>query len=195
MRRGVAGGFRLLVYLHLPHDKHYDLFMLAALTALIFIPMLIEARRAARNEAAQRARGGVEPADDVYRLMQWAYPGAFAAMLIERTVRGGPRAVLVAAGAVVFLAAKALKWWAILSLGPCWTFRVIIVPGAPLVRRGPYRWLRHPNYVGVVGELVGAALLAGAWWTGVASTAGFGLLLSKRIAVESRMLAHATRGT
>jgi methyltransferase len=169
--------------------------MLVALTALIFIPMLIEARRAARNEAAQRRRGGIEPAGDVYKVMQWVYPGAFGAMLVEGAFRGGPPAAVAVAGACLFLAAKGLKWWAIVSLGPFWTFRVIVVPGAPLVRRGPYACLRHPNYVGVVGELVGAALLAGAWWTGGCATAVFGLLLSKRIDVESRMLAHATRGT
>ena len=56
------------------------------------------------------------------------------------------------------MAAKALKWWAILTLGRFWTFRVIVVPGATLVAGGPYRWLRHPNYVGVIGELVGVGV-------------------------------------
>ena len=56
---------------------------------------------------------------------------------------------------MVFAGAKALKWWAIDTLGGAWTFRVIVVPDAPLVARGPYRWLRHPNYVGVLGEFIG----------------------------------------
>src|SRR6185295_13117838 len=102
--------------------------------------MLIEARRAARNERAQRARGGVEPAGDVYGAMRIAYPLAFAAMLGEGLVRERPPSVpMVATGVVLFAAAKALKWWAILSLGPFWTFRVIVVPDVPLIRRGPYR--------------------------------------------------------
>src|SRR5581483_8570303 len=104
--------------------------MLAVVASLIFIPMLIEARRAARNERAQRARGGIEPADDVYKWMQWAYPGAFAAMLVERAVRGAPPWGMIALGVLTFAVAKALKWWAILSLGGFWTFRVIVVPGA-----------------------------------------------------------------
>src|SRR5262245_19906485 len=156
--------------------------------------MLIEARRASRNERAQRARGGSAPRDDVYALLPIGYPLAFAAMLAEGLARQPPPAGLVATGVAVFVAAKALKWWAILSLGPFWTFRVIVVPDVPLIRRGPYRWLRHPNYVGVVGELLGVAIAAGAAVFGVAAMAGFGLLLFKRIRVEERMLATASRG-
>jgi methyltransferase len=161
----------------------------------IYLPMLLEAQRAARNERAQRARGGIEPSDDVYKMMRVAYPAAFLAMLGEGAVRGGVPATALVAGATLFVLAKALKWWAILTLGPFWTFRVIVVPGAPLVASGPYRWLRHPNYVGVVGELAGAALMTGALVAGPIATAGFVALLSKRISVESRMLESASRGT
>ncbi|HMF96770.1 MAG TPA: isoprenylcysteine carboxylmethyltransferase family protein [Vicinamibacterales bacterium] len=164
------------------------------LAIAVFGTMLIEARRAARNERVQRDRGGVEPPDDVYRVMRIAYPLAFAAMLGEGFLRQPVPAGLVATGMTLFAAAKALKWWAILSLGRFWTFRVIVVPGVPLIRRGPYRWLRHPNYVGVVGELVGVAVAAGAAVFGVAAMTGFGLLLVKRIRVEERMLATAPRG-
>ena len=161
---------------------------LAIVAAIVFAAMLIEARRASRNERAQRARGGIEPPGDVYRLMRIVYPGAFLAMLAEGAWRGAPAPGVIAAGAVVFGAAKALKWWAILSLGPSWTFRVIVVPGARLVVGGPYRWLRHPNYVAVIGELFGAAALAGAPVAGVAAIAIFGALVARRIAVEDRAL-------
>lgn len=150
--------------------------------------MLVEARRAARNERAQRARGGVEPPGDVYGLMRIVYPGAFLAMLAEGAVRGAPPPGVLLVGAMVFTGGKALKWWAILSLGSFWTFRVIVVPGAPLVARGPYRFVRHPNYVGVVGELAGAAAIAGAPVAGVVAAGFFVALLVKRIAVEERAL-------
>ena len=91
--------------------------------------MLVEARRASRNERAQRARGGLEPSGDVYRIMQVAYPGAFLAMIVEGAIRGTPPTAVFVAGVMLFVAAKALKWWAIHALGPCWTFRVIVVPG------------------------------------------------------------------
>jgi len=164
----------------------------ALLAAIVFGTMLLEARRASRNERAQLARGGVEPQGDVYRVMRVVYPLAFLAMLVEGIARGSdlssPR---VAAGAAIFAGAKALKWWAILSLGPSWTFRIIVVPGAPLVTRGPYRWLRHPNYAGVMGELVGVLLMAGAPVSGLAALTVFGLLVARRIAVEERALAAA----
>ena len=162
--------------------------LLLTLAAIVFGSMLVEALRAARNERAQRARGGIEPPGDVYELMRIVYPGAFLAMLVEGAVRGAPPPGVLVGGAIVFAAGKALKWWAILSLGPFWTFRVIVVPGASLVARGPYRWMRHPNYVGVLGELAGAAAVAGAPVAGVVATGLFAALLIRRIAVEERAL-------
>jgi methyltransferase len=163
------------------------------LFAIVFGSMLVEARRAAANERAQLARGGIEPTGDVYKVMRVVYPGAFLAMFVEGALRAAPRPMFVFAGAALFLAAKALKWWAIVSLGPFWTFRVVVLPGARLVAVGPYRWLRHPNYVGVIGELAGAALMTGAPVTGLAGIATFSWLLVRRIAVEERALREAAR--
>lgn len=162
----------------------------AVLGVIVFGFMLIEARRASRNERAQRARGGIEPGDDaqVFATMRIAYPAAFASMLTEGVLRGGPAAGVFLLGAAVFTAAKALKWWAILELGPCWTFRVVVVPGVPLVNGGPYRYVRHPNYLGVFGELVGAALMTGATISGPIATLAFTALMARRIAVEQRAL-------
>jgi methyltransferase len=150
--------------------------------------MAIEASRAARNERAQRASGGIEPAGDVYRIMQVAYPGAFVAMLAEGAARGGASWSALAIGTAVFVLSKALKWWAILTLRQAWTFRVIVVPQAPLVVSGPYRVMRHPNYVGVIGELVGVALMTGAWIAGPITTIGFLSLIAKRVRIETRAL-------
>jgi methyltransferase len=161
------------------------------LALVIFAFMAIEARRAARNERAQRARGGIEPPGDVYRWIAVAYPASFVAMLIEGAFRGAPPPAVAAVGAVVFALAKALKWWAILTLGHFWTFRVIVVPRAPLVTDGPYRFLRHPNYVAVAGELVGVALMTGALAAGPVATVAFGALMLKRIEIEQRALAAA----
>jgi len=186
-------GAILLAVLVAQHELNKGPSLLIA--TIVFAAMLLEARHASRNERAQRARGGVEPLDDVYRIMQLVYPASFAAMFVEDAVRGGPGSAVVIAGAALFAASKALKIWAIRSLGPSWTFRVIVVPGAALVEKGPYRWLRHPNYLAVIGELASVAAMTGALVSGPTALAVFGLLLIKRIHVENRALAAAARGS
>jgi methyltransferase len=161
--------------------------LLIAAFIVVYAFMIVEARRAAHNEAIQRARGGIEPAGDVYRWMQWAYPGTFLAMFVESALRGPAPMARVWLGAFLFVAGKALKWWAIRTLGGDWTFRVIVVPDSRPIRSGPYRWLRHPNYAGVIGELVGATLMTDARVAGPIAILGFGVLLARRIAVENRV--------
>lgn len=156
---------------------------------IVFGFMLAEARRAARNEAIQRARGGVEPPGDVYKMMRVVYPGAFLAMCIEGAWRGMASGSIALTGGIVFALAKALKWWAIVTLGPFWTFRVIVIPKAPRVVNGPYRWLNHPNYVGVAGEFLGVALMTRAWGAAAVTLIVWTALLLKRIEVETSALA------
>ena len=91
----------------------------------------------------------------------------------------------------LLVAAHALRWWCITSLGPQWNTRVVVVPGLALVARGPYRWLRHPNYVAVVVEGVALPLVHSAWITAVVFTVLNAVLLRTRIRVEDRALAEA----
>ena len=147
-----------------------------------------EAVLSAHNASVLRARGAVEPPGDVYRLMQWAYPLAFVLMAGEGAWRGGSPPALIVVGLAVFGLAKALKAWAIATLGPRWSFRVLVPPGEPPVVRGPYRLMRHPNYLAVCGEIAGAALIVGAFAAGIAAFLGFGWLMLRRIAVEDRAL-------
>jgi len=158
------------------------------LLLVVFVPALIESRRSRRNERALRARGAVEPPRDVYPLMLVVYPACFLAMIAEGWNREPERGPWVAAGALLFVVAKSLKYWAIATLGERWTFRVLVLPGAPLVTGGPYRWLRHPNYVGVAGELVSVAMMANAPIAGTVSVLSFGALMLARIRVEERAL-------
>jgi methyltransferase len=158
------------------------LFMLA------FAPMLFEAQLAAHHDRALREAGAVEPRDDVFRWMRVMYPAVFVAMGIEAYHRPHGADGLVVAGICVFVLAKGLKYWAIATLGPRWTFRVLVPPRSTLVSAGPYRFMRHPNYLGVIGELAGFALMAHAAFAGVASVLVFGWLIARRIAVEERAL-------
>lgn len=161
---------------------------LLLLATVVFVPMLIEAGISRRNESRLRALGAVEPPGDVYRLMQLVYPLSFAAMLAEGALRVPRVDVIVAAGFTIFVGAKLLKYWAIMTLGDRWAFRVLVPPGSALVAAGPYRILRHPNYVAVLGELIGAALIARAPVSGVVAAVLFGLLILRRITVEEAAL-------
>lgn len=160
---------------------------LLALTAVLLM-MAGEYALSRHNERILRERGAIEPADDVIGIMRWAYPGCFAAMAIEGAWFGPATPEALSIGLAIFGFAKALKIWAISTLGIRWTFRVLVLPGASLVSRGPYAVLRHPNYVAVIGEIIGIALLVWAPFTGALSVGGFSALLSRRIRVENRAL-------
>jgi len=159
-----------------------------AALAVIIAFMLGELALSRRNERILIARGAVEPPDPVYRTMRWAYPGAFVAMAVEGAILGPSAGVVALAGVLIIAAAKLLKFWAIATLGERWTYRVLVVPGAPLVSSGPYRWMRHPNYAGVIGELLGMAVLMAARVTGPVSLLFFSWLLRRRILAEERAL-------
>jgi methyltransferase len=88
----------------------------------------------------------------------------------------------------LFLLVQPLRYWAILSLGENWNTRILVVPGAKPVRRGPYRYLKHPNYVVVVVEILTFPLIFGAWITALVFSALNAALLSVRIREEDRAL-------
>jgi methyltransferase len=165
---------------------------------VVAVTMLGELAISRRNERLLLARGAIEPPDPVYSNMRGGYPAVFASMAVEGMLRGagfdwwivdstGP-GWWTWLGVVVFAGGKALKYWAMATLGERWTYRVLVLPGAPLVKSGPYRLMRHPNYVGVVGELTGMLLITAAWTTGPAGTLLFMWFLQQRIAAENRAL-------
>jgi methyltransferase len=88
----------------------------------------------------------------------------------------------------LFAAGMGLRLWTIRTLGGRWSTRVVVLPGEPLVTTGPFRWLRHPNYLGVVLELAALPLVHGAWITAVAFSVLNGMLLRARIRVEDAAL-------
>src|SRR6201992_3281121 len=116
--------------------------------------------------------------------------GLIAGCVLEPLL--GDRSFIPALGwpmLAVTLAANGLRWWCIATLGERWTARVITLPGASLVRSGPYRWLRHPNYVAVIVEGAGVPLTGSAWITAAAFTAANAVLLTVRIRCEAGALA------
>jgi methyltransferase len=167
---------------------------IVATLVLVFALMAFEQRLSSRHERRLLARGAVAPRGDVYAWMTIVYPLAFVVPAIEGWLRADvPREMWVTGGAV-FVSAKALKYWAIRTLGERWSFRVLVLPGVPLIVRGPYRFLPHPNYAALPGEIAGAAMLVGGPGAGALFTILFGCLMLKRIRVEERAHSAASRG-
>ncbi|WP_085367568.1 isoprenylcysteine carboxyl methyltransferase family protein [Leifsonia sp. NCR5] len=144
-----------------------------------------------RNAAWSFARGGVEFGRGHFPPMVGLHTGLLLACLAE--VWFGDRPFIPWLGwpmLVLVLASQALRWWCIAALGPRWNTRVIIVRDLPLVTRGPYRWLKHPNYVAVVVEGFALPLVHTAWITAIAFTVlNAVLLLAVRIPCEDKALA------
>lgn len=167
---------------------------IAAITTLAALLIMGgEAVLSSFNERLLRARGAIEPEGDVIGLMRWAYPAAFIAMGIEGALAGPAPPNILMGGLAFFGAAKALKVWAISSLGSRWTFRVLVVPGEPLVTSGPYRFIPHPNYLAVAGEFLSVAAIVWAPVTGPLAAIGFGWLMILRMKIEDRALGRGAR--
>lgn len=151
--------------------------------ALVALQRLVELARSRRNETALLARGGVEVGARHYPLLVLLHGGWLLAMLAF-----APRDALNLALLGTFLILQALRVWVIATLGPYWTTRVISVADAPLVRTGPYRWLKHPNYWIVVGEIALLPAAFGAYAVAVVFSVLNAVLLAHRVRVEEAAL-------
>ena len=144
----------------------------------------------ARHATGLLRRGGAEYGFGHFPVMIVLHVGLIAGCVLEPLL--GHRTFIPALGwpmLAVTVAANALRWWCITTLGERWTARVIVLPGEPLVRSGPYRWFAHPNYVAVIIEGFALPLTGSAWITAVAFTALNAALLTVRIRCEVKALA------
>jgi methyltransferase len=163
--------------------------LFAVFVAALGLQRLIELRLSQRNEQMMRQRGGREHAPETYCWIVTLHSAWFAAMLLE--VFAGRRKFhsrLAALAFGVFAAGQALRLIAIRTLGWRWSTRVMTVPGQPPVRRGIYRYIRHPNYLGVALEILAAPLLHSAYLTSVTFGVANLLLLRDRIRREEQAL-------
>ncbi|WP_371636992.1 isoprenylcysteine carboxyl methyltransferase family protein [Streptomyces zaomyceticus] len=163
------------------------------LLAAVAAERLVELVVARRNAAWTLARLGVEYGSGHYPVMVALHTALLASCLTEAWLAHRP--FVPALGwtmvAVVVLA-QALRWWCVTILGPYWNTRVIVVPGARLVRAGPYRFARHPNYVAVVAEIAALPLVHSAWLTSTVFTVANAALLAVRIRCEDTALGRVS---
>ena len=162
--------------------------------AALGLQRLFELRLSRRNEQWMRLRGGREHVPGTYPGIVALHTAWFAAMLLEVFLgrrRFHPRLAILALG--LFAAGQSLRLTAIRTLGPRWSTRVMTVPGAAPVQHGIYRYLRHPNYLGVELEILAAPLVHSAYLTAAAFGAANLLLLRDRIRREEQALEENNR--
>jgi methyltransferase len=150
----------------------------------VTLQRLAELPHAERNTRALMARGAVEIGREHYPWLVVLH----AAWLITIFLALPTPPAIYAIPLALYIVLQAFRAWTLISLGPYWTTRIITLPGAPLVKRGPYRFIRHPNYAIVVGEIAVLPLVFGEWQVAVIFTILNAIVLFFRIREEERAL-------
>jgi methyltransferase len=140
----------------------------AAILTMVTVQRLGELALARRNTRRLLAKGAVESGAGHYPFIV-AVHAAWLAGLWWLASGGGVNLFWLAVYGVL----QALRVWILLTLGGRWTARIIVLPAAPLVRRGPYRFMAHPNYAVVAGEIAVLPLVFGLWWYALLFSASF----------------------
>lgn len=164
--------------------------LFTALVLAVGVERLAELALSRRHAAWAFSHGGEEFGRGHFPPMVALHTGLLVGALAEVWILERPFLPILGWTALaVVVASQMLRWWCIASLGRQWNTRVIVVPGLPLVGRGPYRLLRHPNYVAVVLEGAALPLVHSAWATAAGFTVLNAVLLARRIHVEEQALA------
>jgi methyltransferase len=159
-----------------------DQLLIAGLLLLATLQRLIELTIAHRNTRALLAEGAYEVGRGHYPAIVFLHT-AWLAVLWAFFLFG--LTLLQPWAAIAYLLVQALRLWTLLSLGRYWTTRIIVVPSAPLVRKGPYRFMRHPNYLVVVLEIALLPLALDAWPLAIGFSIANAIVLAWRIRAEN----------
>jgi methyltransferase len=164
--------------------------LLVLAVVLVAVQRLFELVLARRNERRARARGAVERGQRHYLLIVALHTLWLVSTLVEGLLRGPDILAFWPVPLALFLLVQPLRYWAIFSLGERWNTKILVLPGEKPFRRGPYRYLDHPNYVVVVVEILTFPLIFGAWITALVFTVLDAAILSVRIREENRALSE-----
>jgi methyltransferase len=156
------------------------------LVLLVVLQRAFELLLSRRNDAQLRARGGYEVGGSHYPLIVAVHAGWLATLWLTVPPDAGVSWPWLA----LYLALQGGRAWVMLTLGRYWTTRIIQLPAEPLIRSGPYRFCRHPNYVVVIGEIAVLPLVFGQWQTAAVFSFLNAAVLFWRIRVENAALAR-----
>ena len=157
--------------------------------ALLIVERIFELDRARRNARKAFAHGAIEVGQVHYRVMVMLHTLFIASCAVEAVFfphAFAPIVAWIALGAELF--AQALRYWAVTTLGDRWNTRIIVSPDRAPVTGGPYRFMRHPNYLAVVIEFAAVPMIGGAIFTAIAFSIGNALILAVRIPAEERAM-------
>jgi len=153
------------------------------------IERLLELQVSRRHQRELASCGARKHSDPQYRWMVALHTGVLVGAGLEVTFLRRPFIPWLAVSAVVLFAfATLLRWWVIRTLGIHWNTEVMDSAPLGVVSSGPFRWIRHPNYLGVFVELISLPLIHTAWITAILAAAGNGFVLRNRLRVEERVL-------
>jgi methyltransferase len=160
-----------------------------ALLALVAIGRLLELRVSRRNQRDLEKHGVQKVHEPHFRWMVLLHAGILGGAALEVTLLHRPviPELAISMGAL-FVFANILRWWVIRTLAGYWNVEVMASPSMGVVTSGPYRWVRHPNYVAVVAELFALPMMHTAWITALVGTAAHLEILRRRVSVEDGVL-------
>lgn len=166
--------------------------LFVVIITIVVIQRLVELLIAKRNEAWMRSQGAFEAGAKHYPLMVTMHVLFFISLILEVLIANRPLSPVWIVFLSVFLIAQVVRVWCLMSLGKFWNTKIIILPDADVVRKGPYAFIHHPNYVIVTTELLVLPLIFSAYFTAILFTMLNVWMLSVRIPTEEKALKHAT---
>lgn len=166
--------------------------ILAIVLTIVIIQRLVELFIAKRNEKWMKSQGAFEAGASHYPYMVAMHVFFFVSLIVEVIVFDRGFSPIWPLFLAIFLVAQLLRVWCLSSLGRYWNTKIIVLPNANVVRKGPYRWIRHPNYVIVATELIVLPLLFSAYFTAILFTILNIWMMSVRIPAEEQALKKVT---
>ncbi|MFD0827855.1 isoprenylcysteine carboxyl methyltransferase family protein [Neobacillus sp. M.A.Huq-85] len=160
---------------------------------LLIVQRVVELLIARKNEKWMIGQGAIEYGQEHYRLMVWMHLLFFLIFFSEKILLNREMSFAWHWLFFVFIFAQLVRVWALFSLGKYWNTKIIVLPNANVIRKGPYRWIKHPNYLVVSLELLVIPLLFNAYFTAAIFTILNIVMLSIRIPIEERALKSHTR--
>jgi methyltransferase len=179
----IANGDGAWFYRELRFPKESRVTAAAFLLGAVTAERIAELYLARQNTAALLAKGAFEFAPGHYPAIVLLHALWLACLWVFGVARPIDPIWLM-----IFLLLQILRVWVLMTLGPRWTTRIIVLPGAPLVWNGPYRFFSHPNYLVVAGEIATLPLCLGLSWFALASSGANAILLSIRVRAENAAL-------